>query len=130
MSQLDDTTEFRNDYVFIKFKGLKDPVGIPWIEVGAGTFVEEESNAEQFVFVTQKAEAPIDEVSSASVKETLPQKTVLSKAVLIRYLESQLRDPADPNVADYGPIEDIKLQPAKKDLTKEVYIFLAKHENA
>lgn len=129
MSFLDDTKEFSLDYVFIKFAGLKAPALIPWIEVAAGKFVPEESTIDELVFLTKppaKEDADPDVITESSADEGLT-KSHLKKADLIKYLDAKLREPANPDVVDYGPVEDIRIQPAGMDLTREVFAFLAQY---
>lgn len=121
--------EYPLDYLIVKFANLKNPTLLPWIEVGAGAFVYEESVEDQLVFLTkprQQADTEKGVVTAASADEA-PTKTHLKKKDLIQYLETKLREPLNSEVIDYGPIEDVIIQPAGKDMTKEVYQFLAKY---
>lgn len=131
MSFLSDIKEYTLDYLFIKFANLKYPTLIPWIEVGAGVYVHEESTVDQLVFLTRKSSKSKDDdddetITEASTDDT-PTKTHLKKEDLIRYLDSKLREPTNPHVADYGPVEDLRMQPAGRDMTREVFAFLAKY---
>lgn len=127
-SPLENTEEYCLDYVWIKFTNLKFPTLIPWIEVAAGVYVPEESTPDEIVILTKKI-IPADQenVVSQETADDSPSKTHLKKPDLIAYLESKLRSPADADVIDYGPIEDIRMQPAGKEMTKDVYQFLLKY---
>ena len=132
MSYLTDPREFLNDYVFIKFAGLAAPTLIPWIEVASGVYVHEESTVDELVFLTNKAarrkgDEPDEVVTEESAIDVAPTKTHIKKADLIAYLNNTLREPANPTVVDYGPVEDIRMQPAGRDMTKEVFAFLANY---
>lgn len=129
MSPLEQTESYSLDYVWVKFTTLRYPTLIPWIEVASGVYVYEESTTEEIVFLTKKL-VPVEqeqEVSSETADDS-PSKTHLKKADLMAYLETKLRpQPAESGVIDYGPIEDIRMQPAGRDMTSEVYQFLLKH---
>ncbi|RTL07797.1 hypothetical protein EKK58_01230 [Candidatus Dependentiae bacterium] len=131
MSFLSDTKEYALDYLFIKFANLKHPTLIPWIEVGAGIYVHEESTVDQLVFLTRKSsnskEDDDDETVTENTADDTPTKTHLKKEDLIRYLDSKLREPTNPHIIDYGPVEDLRMQPAGRDMTREVFAFLAKY---
>lgn len=130
MSFLSNTGEYTLDYLFVKFTGLKYPTLIPWREVGAGDYVHEESTVDQLVFLVTKSSKPKDDEDvtvTESTAEDTPTKSHLKKDDLIRYLDSKLREPANPQVVDYGPIEDLRMQPAGRDMTREVFAFLAKY---
>lgn len=130
MSFLSDVKEYSLDYLFIKFASLKHPILIPWIEVGAGAYVPEESTVDQLVFLTRKVKKSMDDDDDTITESTIEEattKTHLKKEDLIRYLDSKLREPTNPHVADYGPVEDVRMQPAGRDMTREVFAFLAKY---
>lgn len=122
-----DIDEFRLDYIFIKFTSLAMPVLVPWIEVADGEYVHQESTVDEIVILTKKRNVEEEEGVVTEPVEDTPTKSHFKKEVLITYLDSKLRDASDPNIIDYGPIEDIRVQPAGQSMTKEVYIFLAKH---
>ena len=127
-SPLENTEEYCLDYVWIKFANLKLPILIPWIEVAAGVYVAEESTPDEVVILTKKI-VPADQehVVSQETADDSPSKTHLKKPDLIAYLETKLRSPGDATVIDYGTIEDIIMQPAGKEMTREVYQFLLKY---
>ena len=123
---IDDLEEFPHDYLFVKFASLKYPAILPWLEVGAGTFVPEESTEDELVFLTKKKSE--EGVVSADSGDNTPSKSHLKKTALMGYIESQLRKPSDPEVIDYGPVEDFRIQPAGQVMTKDVFMFLARYE--
>lgn len=127
-SPLENTEEYCLDYVWIKFANLKFPTPIPWIEVAAGVYVAEESTPDEIVILTKKI-VPADQenVVSQETADDSPSKTHLKKPDLIAYLASKLRSPGDATIVDYGSIEDIIMQPAGKEMTREVYQFLLKY---
>jgi len=128
MSPFEQIGEYNLDYVWIKFAQLPKPTLIPWIEVASGIFVAEESTTEEIVFLTKKlVPADQEDVVSPEMADDSPSKTHLKRGDLIAYLESRLRSAPDSGVIDYGPIEDIRMQPAGKEMTSDVYQFLLKH---
>lgn len=110
---------FTLDYLVIKFAELPQPVMLPWLEVFSGQYVPEESTPEEAVVIIKK---------TADNGEQQESKTHIKKADIIAHLDSKLREPSDLQVADYGPIEDVRFQPAGRDLTEEVSTFLAKYK--
>jgi len=131
MTDLINPIEYQLDTLFVKFASLPKPAIIPWIEVASGRFVPEESTPEQFVFLTKaQTKAKVQEegvVTERDAEEPSLEKTHLKKKDLIAYLNDKLREPLNPEVVDYGPVEDFCMQPAGHDMTKEVFLFLAKY---
>jgi len=127
-SPLDDIHEYKFDTVWIKFTNLKHPTPVVWIELASGIYVAEESTPDELVFLTKKIVPVAEEnIVSPETADDSPEKTHLKKADLIHYLESKLRPTPEEDVVDYGPIEDIRMQPAGREMTKEVYQFLLQY---
>lgn len=125
-SSFEDLDEFNYDYLFIKFTNLPYVAAVAWSEVAGGTFVPDESSEDTFVFLTKIKEDLADEPAETSAPLV---RSPLKKDALIRYLDTQLREPSNPNVVDYGPVLDFRIQPAGRDMTKDVFMFLAKHRS-
>ncbi len=127
MSAPVDAPDFRLDYVYIKFANLTLPTLLPWIEVGKGDYLPEESTEDEFVF-QNNAVSTEEATASPSGTDNNSNKTRIKKVELMKYLESKLREPTEPLLVDYGIVEDICLQPANKDMVKSVFLFLAKYK--
>jgi hypothetical protein len=110
---------FTLDYLVIKFAELPQPVMLPWLEVFSGQYLPEESTPEEAVVLMKK---------TADNGEQQASKTHIKKADIIAHLDAKLREPANPQVVDYGSVEDVRFQPAGRDLTEEVSTFLAKYK--
>lgn len=121
---LNDFKEYHLDYLFIKFSGVKTPLIIPWIEVADGTYVAEESTEDEIVILTKKKKKDTDDNTAPAANEGDLVKSHLKKEALMAYLETKLRDPNLLNIVDYGTIEDLRLQPAGREMTSSVYKFL------
>ena len=128
MSWIGELDHFKLDYVFIKFAGLRLPTPIPWLELADGVFVPEESTDDEIVILTRKKNAKKDEgVVTPETADDTPTKTHLKKTALIEYFNAKLREPGNTDVVDYGPVEDFRIQPGGRDLTKGVFHFLIKY---
>lgn len=124
-----DIDDFGLDCVFVKCSKIPKPLKIIWIEVADGQYVPEESTEEEIVILTKPPSSGT--INVVVTKQTAegeePPKTRLRKKALIKYLESKLSEGEGGSSADFGSIEDIRMQPAGRNMTKEVFLFLAKY---
>lgn len=122
----DFMSEFQLDYIFIKFANLPQPVMVPWIEVADGKYLPDESTDDEIVVITKKKKTK--DAKEGEDDETALQKVCFTKEVLITQLiEPKLRNTVNNGDCDYGPVEDIRIQPAEQDMTKSIYLFLNKY---
>lgn len=125
-----DVGDFKFDYIFVKFHKYPKPMIIPWIEVADGDIVADKLTDDEIVIAIKskpETENGLPVVSAETVNTPEAVEKTLKKDVLIKYLESKLKEGQTDKVLDYGTIEDIRIQPAKRDMTGSVYSFLEKH---